>query len=176
MPQNQEKLEQVQNNIDAKEDVVDDLGNKIDDTQAQVNLLLTQQKYLNAEISNAEQQIGVISAQLTSLSEQIAATEKYTAKGKDTVSFLFSANGDKKLNLLQKAASGGELSRIMLCLKSLMAEYTGMPTMIFDEIDTGVSGSIADKMGALIGRMGERMQIFAITHLPQIASPVLSRN
>lgn len=101
---------------------------------------------------------------------ELAATEKYTAKGKDTVSFLFSANGDKKLNLLQKAASGGELSRIMLCLKSLMAKYTGMPTMIFDEIDTGVSGSIADKMGALIGKMGEMMQIFAITHLPQIAS------
>ena len=101
---------------------------------------------------------------------ELASTEKYTAKGKDTVSFLFSANGDKKLNLLQKAASGGELSRIMLCLKSLMAKYTGMPTMIFDEIDTGVSGSIADKMGALIGKMGERMQIFAITHLPQIAS------
>ena len=101
---------------------------------------------------------------------ELAATEKYTAKGKDAVSFLFSANGDKKLNLLQKAASGGELSRIMLCLKSLMAKYTGMPTMIFDEIDTGVSGSIADKMGALIGKMGERMQIFAITHLPQIAS------
>lgn len=101
---------------------------------------------------------------------ELAATEKYTAKGKDSVSFLFSANGDKKLNLLQKAASGGELSRIMLCLKSLMAKYTGMPTMIFDEIDTGVSGSIADKMGALIGKMGEMMQIFAITHLPQIAS------
>ena len=101
---------------------------------------------------------------------ELAATEKYTEKGKDAVSFLFSANGDKKLNLLQKAASGGELSRIMLCLKSLMAKYTGMPTMIFDEIDTGVSGSIADKMGALIGKMGERMQIFAITHLPQIAS------
>ena len=101
---------------------------------------------------------------------ELAATEKYTAKGKDAVSFLFSANGDKKLNLLQKAASGGELSRIMLCLKSLMAKYTGMPTMIFDEIDTGVSGSIADKMGALIGKMGEMMQIFAITHLPQIAS------
>ena len=95
---------------------------------------------------------------------------KYTAQGKDIVEFLFSANGNGKLNLLQKAASGGELSRIMLCIKALMAEFTGMPTMIFDEIDTGVSGSIADKMGELIGRMGERMQIFAITHLPQIAS------
>ena len=101
---------------------------------------------------------------------ELADTGKYTAKGTDSVSFLFSANGDKKLNLLQKAASGGELSRIMLCLKSLMAQFTGMPTMIFDEIDTGVSGSIADKMGALIGKMGEKMQIFAITHLPQIAS------
>ena len=95
---------------------------------------------------------------------------KYTLQGKDTVEFLFSANGGGKLNQLQKAASGGELSRIMLCIKSLMAQFTGMPTMIFDEIDTGVSGSIADKMGELIGRMGEKMQIFAITHLPQIAS------
>lgn len=95
---------------------------------------------------------------------------KYTLQGKDTVSFLFSANGNGKLNPVQKAASGGELSRIMLCLKALMARFTGMPTMIFDEIDTGVSGSIADKMGELIGKMGERMQIIAITHLPQIAS------
>ena len=95
---------------------------------------------------------------------------KYTLQGKDAVQFLFSANGNGKLNPVQKAASGGELSRIMLCLKALMANFTGMPTMIFDEIDTGVSGSIADKMGELIGKMGERMQIIAITHLPQIAS------
>ena len=95
---------------------------------------------------------------------------KYTLQGRDSVEFLFSANGSARTALLQKAASGGELSRIMLCIKSLMARFTGMPTMIFDEIDTGVSGSIADKMGELIGRMGERMQIFAITHLPQIAS------
>ena len=95
---------------------------------------------------------------------------KYTLQGKDAVQFLFCANGNGKLNPVQKAASGGELSRIMLCLKALMANFTGMPTMIFDEIDTGVSGSIADKMGELIGKMGERMQIIAITHLPQIAS------
>lgn len=96
--------------------------------------------------------------------------EIYTPAGTDSVAFLFSANGASGLIPLQKAASGGELSRIMLCLKSLMAEYTGMPTMIFDEIDTGVSGSIADKMGNLIGELGKHMQIFAITHLPQIAA------
>ena len=95
---------------------------------------------------------------------------KYTMQGMDAVQFLFSANGNGKLNPVQKAASGGELSRIMLCLKALMANFTGMPTMIFDEIDTGVSGSIAHKMGELIGKMGERMQIIAITHLPKIAS------
>lgn len=101
---------------------------------------------------------------------ELSPLGKYTQNGKDNISFMFSANGETRLSQLHKAASGGELSRIMLCLKSLMAEFTGMPTMIFDEIDTGVSGSIADKMGALIGKMGERMQIFAITHLPQIAS------
>ncbi|MBQ8645481.1 MAG: DNA repair protein RecN [Bacteroidales bacterium] len=101
---------------------------------------------------------------------ELSPLGKYTQNGKDNISFMFSANGETRLSQLHKAASGGELSRIMLCLKSLMAEFTGMPTMIFDEIDTGVSGSIADKMGALIGKMGERMQIFAIPHLPQIAS------
>ena len=62
------------------------------------------------------------------------------------------------------------MSRIMLCLKDLMARYTNMPTMIFDEIDTGVSGSVADKMGSMICSMGENMQVFAITHLPQVAA------
>ncbi|MBR4883612.1 MAG: DNA repair protein RecN, partial [Bacteroidales bacterium] len=92
-----------------------------------------------------------------------------TESGRDDIRFLFAANGGSKLVEISKVASGGELSRIMLCLKALMAQYIGMPTMIFDEIDTGVSGSIADKMGELIGQMGKNMQVFAITHLPQIA-------
>ena len=100
----------------------------------------------------------------------LTSSDKFTPMGKDNIEFLFCANGNAKTVPLQKVASGGELSRIMLCLKALMARYAGMPTMIFDEIDTGVSGSIADKMGELIGKMGESMQIFAITHLPQIAS------
>ena len=62
------------------------------------------------------------------------------------------------------------MSRIMLCLKAMMAKYTSMPTMVFDEIDTGVSGSVADKMGSMICRMGRDMQVFAITHLPQVAA------
>ena len=100
----------------------------------------------------------------------VTPTEKLTLSGGDRLDFMFSANGPASLRDISKVASGGELSRVMLSLKGLLARYTSLPTMIFDEIDTGVSGRIADKMGDMIGRMGERMQIFAITHLPQIAS------
>lgn len=89
--------------------------------------------------------------------------------GKDEVNFLFSANGTAPAEL-SKCASGGEISRIMLCLKEMMARFVGMPTLIFDEIDTGVSGSVADKMGRMVCRMGENMQVFSITHLPQVAA------
>ncbi len=92
-----------------------------------------------------------------------------SSDGRDSVSFLFSAAGRNPADV-SKCASGGEISRIMLCLKFMMARYTAMPTMIFDEIDTGVSGSVADKMGSMICRMGEYMQVFAITHLPQVAA------
>ena len=89
--------------------------------------------------------------------------------GYDGVSFAFSATGSA-LQDVSKCASGGEISRIMLCLKALMAKFTSMPTPIFDEIDTGVSGSAADKMGSMICAMGADMQVFAITHLPQVAA------
>ena len=92
-----------------------------------------------------------------------------TRTGADAVSFLFSASGTAPVDVA-KCASGGEMSRIMLCLKAMMAKYTSMPTMVFDEIDTGVSGSVADKMGSMICRMGRDMQVFAITHLPQVAA------
>ena len=103
-------------------------------------------------------------------SVEVAESGKLTPKGGDTLRFLFSANGDSRLSDISKVASGGELSRVMLALKSVMARLTTLPTMIFDEIDTGVSGKIADRMGTMIGEMGENMQIFSITHLPQIAS------
>lgn len=89
--------------------------------------------------------------------------------GRDAVRFLFSSTG-KAPQDLSKVASGGELSRIMLSLKAMMARYTAMPALIFDEIDAGVSGSAADRMGQMICRMGEDMQVFAITHLPQVAA------
>ena len=89
--------------------------------------------------------------------------------GSDRVEFLFSSTG-KELRDVARAASGGELSRIMLSLKACMARYRKMPTLVFDEIDSGVSGGTADKMGSLVCSMGRNMQVFAITHLPQVAA------
>ena len=89
--------------------------------------------------------------------------------GFDSVQFRFSATGRNATDIA-KCASGGELSRIMLALKAMKARYANMPTMVFDEIDTGVSGSVADKMGSMICDMGAFMQVFAITHLPQVAA------
>ena len=89
--------------------------------------------------------------------------------GRDRAVFLFSSGADAPKEL-QKVASGGEISRIMLSLKALMARTAGMPTLIFDEIDTGVSGSVADRMGQMICSMGRDMQVFSITHLPQVAA------
>ena len=89
--------------------------------------------------------------------------------GKDAVAFRFSATGRNPIDVA-KCASGGEMSRIMLALKDMMSRFSKMPTMIFDEIDTGVSGSVADKMGSMICGMGQNMQVFAITHLPQVAA------
>ena len=89
--------------------------------------------------------------------------------GSDRVEFLFSSTG-KDLRDVARAASGGELSRIMLSLKACMARYRKMPTLVFDEIDSGVSGGTADKMGSLVCSMGSNMQVFAITHLPQVAA------
>ena len=89
--------------------------------------------------------------------------------GHDVVTFRFSSTGRNPIEL-SKCASGGEMSRIMLALKEMMSRFSQMPTMIFDEIDTGVSGSVADKMGSMICEMGQNMQVFAITHLPQVAA------
>ncbi len=94
--------------------------------------------------------------------------------GQDTVQFLFSANKGQELKPIHKVASGGELSRVMLALKSLVAQSTALPTIIFDEIDTGISGEVALKVGEIMYRLAANMQVMAITHLPQIASKGIS--
>jgi DNA repair protein RecN (Recombination protein N) len=101
---------------------------------------------------------------------QVKLSETYYKIGKDEIQFLFAANKGTDFGILKKVASGGEMSRIMLAVKAILAQYSKLPTLIFDEIDTGVSGEIAIKMGEIMKEMSQTMQIFAITHLPQIAA------
>lgn len=104
------------------------------------------------------------------LSVIIEETTQFNIDGNNHVSFMFSANGGGRLVELSKAASGGEMSRVMLSIKSLLTNTSGLPTIIFDEIDTGVSGEVAHKVGSIIKSMSENMQVINITHLPQVAS------
>lgn len=103
---------------------------------------------------------------------KIELTEKkeLDSNGFDSLRFLFSANKGNEFKELHKVASGGEMSRLMLCIKALVAKLTSLPAIIFDEIDTGVSGDVADKIGIILKGMGKDMQVISITHLPQIAS------
>lgn len=103
-------------------------------------------------------------------SVEITPASSYTASGHDNVSFLFNANRGGELRDIAKVASGGELSRLMLAIKSMLTSHSLLPTLIFDEIDTGVSGDISISVGKIMCRMAERMQVIAITHLPQIAA------
>lgn len=101
---------------------------------------------------------------------EINASTSFNSSGKDELIFLFAANKGSNYGDLKKVASGGELSRIMLTIKSILARYEQLPTMMFDEIDTGVSGEISGKMGDIMKAMSANMQVFSITHLPQVAS------
>lgn len=100
----------------------------------------------------------------------LSATEDFTPKGCDEVQILFAANLNQSLRNVSEVASGGEISRLMLCVKALIAHTKGLPTIIFDEIDTGVSGNIATQMALIMKEMATHRQIIAITHLPQIAA------
>jgi DNA repair protein RecN (Recombination protein N) len=101
---------------------------------------------------------------------QITPTQNYFTNGKDELQFLFSANKGGNFGELKKVASGGELSRIMLSVKKILSENTQLPTIIFDEIDTGVSGEVSNKIAQIMQQMSNHMQVITITHLPQIAA------
>lgn len=113
--------------------------------------------------------VGMPHAQLR-IELSLLEIDQYKTTGADDVQFLFSANKGQPLQPIHRVASGGELSRVMLAVKSLVAQTSTLPTIIFDEIDTGISGEVALKVGAVMERLAGNMQVIAITHLPQIAS------
>ncbi|MCX6312994.1 MAG: DNA repair protein RecN [Bacteroidetes bacterium] len=170
----------------------DELGKKI----ADIGSLEEQIKKLDKELENARKQLMALAAKLTKkrcaaapkLSQEVKITllqlgmpnaelnvvieqiPEPRENGLDKVTFLFSANKGSDAQTLSKVASGGELSRLMLSLKALLAKHTSLPTIIFDEIDAGISGDVAAKTGSILEQMSESMQVITITHLPQVAS------
>ena len=122
---------------------------------------------LKKQLENSLVSLGMPSA---SFQITLNKSEDFKGNGTDNLTFLFSANKGSDYGELKKVASGGELSRIMLAIKAILAKYESLPTMMFDEIDTGVSGEISNNMGDIMKAMSETMQVFSITHLPQVAS------
>lgn len=126
---------------------------------------------LQKQLGESLSQLGMPSA---TFKIEIQASKSFNANGKDDLVFLFAANKGSNYGDLKKVASGGELSRIMLTIKAILARYEQLPTMMFDEIDTGVSGEISNKMGDIMQAMSKTMQVFSITHLPQVAAKGVS--
>lgn len=124
-------------------------------------------KTLVASLEEILVQLGLPNARFKITLEQV---DQFLENGNDALSFLFTANKGSSFGELKKVASGGEMSRIMLAIKSILANYSQLPTIVFDEIDTGVSGEIANKIAEIMKLMSTKMQVISITHLPQIAA------
>lgn len=176
------ELLEIQDVLDNKVISVDSLQVEIEKAEIEIVESEKQLDSLSEVIrKNRKKAIPVLTEKLISILDllgmpnvrfkiDVTLSEAYHNNGKDDLEFLFAANKGSDFGLLKKTASGGELSRIMLAVKSILAQYQKLPTIVFDEIDTGVSGEIAHKMGDIMKDMSKTMQVFAITHLPQIAA------
>ncbi|EHQ41807.1 DNA repair protein RecN [Myroides odoratus] len=177
-----EELIAIETGLNDKVFKVGEVQHKIVAVEQQIEALLVKLDQLADQLSQARQQaIPALSDQLVEILTLVGmphatfqfdfkTVDQYLTNGKDQMQLQFSANKGMDYGLLKKVASGGELSRIMLAIKAILARYSNLPTIIFDEIDTGVSGEVADKMGVIMKDMSTLMQVFAITHLPQIAA------
>ncbi len=169
-----ESLRQKIDEVTSYEARLEDLRKRINESESKLDDFarrLSQQR--QQSLKNIEKEITLLLLDLGIPNGRFEIHHKmtgdYNINGIDRVQFLFSANKNIALQEISKIASGGELSRLMLSIKSLLSDSTGLPTIIFDEIDMGVSGEIADKVGNIIKRMSKGMQIINITHLPQVA-------
>lgn len=154
--------------IGLKQKEIDDVSEKLDKVADLITNARTKSiPKLTKELHVLLTDLGMENARF---SIKIKPTTSYFSNGKDELEFLFSANKGGNFGELKKVASGGELSRIMLSVKTILSENTQLPTIIFDEIDTGVSGEVSNKIAAIMQQMSKNMQVIAITHIPQIAA------
>ena len=177
-----ELLIALRDNLKEKVNAFENIDEAISKAQQQldesVKLLTQKAKTLHDKRCKAATAFGEkVSAQVRQLAMpfavfqvEVQSQEGFGSKGSDEVRFLFSANKGIAVDDIRRVASGGELSRLMLSIKSAVSEYNYIPTLIFDEIDTGVSGEVAAKIGGIMRQMGQSLQLISITHLPQVAS------
>lgn len=180
--ENIEELLTIQHELDEKvqsyESIDDNINKKHQDIKLQTKKLDNLAKLIH---DNRKKVIPEFIQQMESILKDLGMpnanfkialelSDEFNSNGKDTIELLFSANKGSEFLPLKKAASGGELSRIMLAIKSILTKYMNLPTIMFDEIDTGVSGEISTKMAEIMHQMSRSMQVFSITHLPQIAA------
>lgn len=176
-----EELVAIKNDLELKVQKMDSLDEEITKLKKLVDSLYEQLSKMAKVISAGRKKVipaieNEVHTMLESLSMKNARLQielsnsgQLSDTGSDKIKFLFSANKGGELKELGKVASGGELSRLMLCIKAITARSKALPTIIFDEIDTGVSGDVADKIGIILTQMGKQLQVITITHLPQIA-------
>jgi len=177
-----EELISIQHEIEDKLKRIDSFDGDISDIQKQLeeisnqltlaaNKLSLKRNAISKEISkHLIEQLSSLGMPKVRFEVLISEKQEFSLNGKDQVEFLFSANEKSPMQAVAQIASGGEISRLMLSLKSLIANTKALPTIVFDEIDTGVSGEIADKMADIMAEMSKGIQVICITHLPQIGS------
>ena len=177
-----EELIELEKDFEQKLSAIDSYDEQISELQKNIDQKFTELTALAAQLSNQRKKSAPkieqeLISQLSNLGMpnvcfevRISEKENLNAFGNDEVAFYFSANKNAEPQPVAKIASGGETARVMLCVKSLLSASSSLPTIIFDEIDTGVSGEIADRMGNIMKQISEQMQVIAITHLPQIAA------
>ena len=172
----------IQDDFARRLDLIENFDDRISSLQTQIDELEKQLAAAAERLSQRRRAVGSLIEQETGtmlhelgmpngrFEVSFSATDDFTSRGRDKIEFLFSANKNRSPQPVAEIASGGEISRLMLVIKSLVAASQALPTIIFDEIDTGISGEIARKMGEIMQTMSASMQVVAITHLPQIAS------
>ena len=172
----------IQDDFARRLDLIENFDDRISSLQTQIDELEKQLAAAAERLSQRRRAVGSLIEEKTEamlhelgmpngrFEVSFSATDYFTSRGRDKIEFLFSANKNRSPQPVAEIASGGEISRLMLVIKSLVAASQALPTIIFDEIDTGISGEIARKMGEIMQTMSASMQVVAITHLPQIAS------
>ena len=177
-----ENLIKVRENLRKKLDETEDLGQRINALKYKLSELelsledLSRQLHFNREEASLklcgqmEQIISKMGMQNARFKIDLTLVDQFLINGKEKIDFLFAANLGSDFKPIKKVASGGEMSRIMLSIKAILSQFKQLPSIVFDEIDMGVSGTVSNEIANIMSHMSENMQVFTITHLPQVAA------